>query len=171
MRAFWPLGGPQGRWTLTIAETAPVPAAGCVSSEFLPWAEMELPSGIVGAKLLRVSDAAGSFTVLSRMPAGVEIPRHRHLGDVHAFTHKGTWRYREYDWIAAAGSYVYEPPGSTHTLEVLEDMETTFVIAGGQIMLGPSDEVLAYEDFTTARALYRDMLKSQGIDYPAKILS
>lgn len=156
---------------MSVVEAGSVPSAGCVSAELLPWVEVELPTGVVGAKLLRVSAASGSFTVLSRMPKGVEVPRHRHLGDVHAFTHSGRWRYKEYDWTASAGSYVYEPPGSTHTLEVLEDMETTFVITGGQLMLGPNDEVLAYEDFSTALALYRGMLEAQGAQYPVGILA
>ncbi len=136
----------------------------------LPWVEVELPTGVVGAKLLRVSEPTASFTVLSRMPAGVEVPRHRHLGDVHAFTQSGRWRYLEYDWVAGPGSYVYEPPGSVHTLEVLDDMETIFVISGGQLMLGPNNEVLAVEDASTARALYCGMLESQGLPVPPEIL-
>lgn len=155
---------------MTISDMAAAPAAGCVDPQALPWVEVELPTGVVGAKVLRISEQTSSFTVVSRMPAGVEVPRHRHLGEVHAYTHCGRWRYLEYEWIAGPGSYVYEPPGSVHTLHVLEDMETTFVISGGQEMLGPNDDVLTVENAATARALYFGMLEAQGLRVPAEIL-
>ena len=48
------------------------------------------------------------------------INRHRHSSPVHVFTLKGRWHYPEKDWIAEAGTYVFEPPGDTHTLMVPE---------------------------------------------------
>ena len=48
------------------------------------------------------------------------INRHRHSSPVHVFTLKGHWHYPEKDWVAGPGTYVFEPPGDTHTLKVPE---------------------------------------------------
>jgi 2,4'-dihydroxyacetophenone dioxygenase len=53
--------------------------------------------------------------------AGV-LSRHRHPAPVHGFVLKGSWRYREHNWIAHAGDYVFEPPQETHTLIVPDDV-------------------------------------------------
>ena len=49
--------------------------------------------------------------------AGI-VSRHRHPAPVHGFVIEGQWRYLERDWVATAGSYLYEPPGDVHTLMV-----------------------------------------------------
>jgi outer membrane protease len=36
---------------------------------------------------------------------------------------KGKWKYLEHDWVAEAGSYVFEPPGEIHTLVVPEGVD------------------------------------------------
>ena len=54
--------------------------------------------------------------------AGV-VSRHRHPAPVHGFVIEGKWRYLERDWVATAGSYLYEPPGDVHTL-VVDDGDT-----------------------------------------------
>ena len=64
------------------------------------------------------------------------LSRHRHPAPVHGFVIKGQWRYLEHDWVATAGSYVFEPPGEIHTLVVDEDCEemiTFFNISGAMI--------------------------------------
>ena len=59
--------------------------------------------------------------------AGV-VSRHRHPAPVHGFVIEGKWRYLERDWVATAGSYLFEPPGDVHTLVVDEGdtMKTLF---------------------------------------------
>ena len=47
--------------------------------------------------------------------AGI-VSRHRHPAPVHGFVIEGKWRYLERDWVATAGSYLFEPPGDVHTL-------------------------------------------------------
>ena len=56
---------------------------------------------------------------LSVRRAGV-LSRHLHPNPVHGFVLKGKWFYREHDWVATEGSYVFEPPGEIHTLVVDE---------------------------------------------------
>jgi hypothetical protein len=68
------------------------------------------------------------------------IARHRHSGAVHAWVFKGRWHYLEHDWVAEEGSYIFEPPGETHTLVVPEgcsEMITFFQVNGSLIYVDP----------------------------------
>ena len=68
------------------------------------------------------------------------LSRHRHPNPVHGFVLKGRWHYLEHDWIAEEGSYVFEPPGETHTLVVPDDVDemiTYFQVNGVSIMSTP----------------------------------
>ncbi|WP_299848193.1 2,4'-dihydroxyacetophenone dioxygenase family protein [uncultured Roseovarius sp.] len=62
------------------------------------------------------------MNLLKVTKAGV-LSRHRHPNPVHGFVLKGRWHYFEHDWEAREGSYVYEPPGETHTLVVPDDVD------------------------------------------------
>ena len=44
------------------------------------------------------------------------IGTHKHRGTVVMVCLEGSTRYLEYDWVATPGSFIYEPPGLTHTL-------------------------------------------------------
>nr|WP_321440639.1 2,4'-dihydroxyacetophenone dioxygenase family protein [uncultured Hyphomonas sp.] len=67
---------------------------------------------------LNVSE--GYWVHLMRVRKPGIINRHRHSSPVHVMTLKGHWHYPEKDWIASAGTYVFEPPGDYHTLCVPE---------------------------------------------------
>ena len=74
------------------------------------------------------------------------ISRHRHSGGVHA-------------WVE--GSYIFEPPGETHTLVVPEgctEMGALFQVNGSLIYVDPQGTAIGYEDVFTriekARAHY-----------------
>ena len=80
-------------------------------------------SGAAAQHLLRLLDEPPEVT-----KSGV-LSRHRHPAPVHGFVLKGSWHYLEHDWVATEGSYVFEPPGETHTLVVddgVEEMITYF---------------------------------------------
>ncbi|MBR0899187.1 2,4'-dihydroxyacetophenone dioxygenase family protein [Bradyrhizobium tropiciagri] len=47
---------------------------------------------------------------------GGRIGTHKHRGVVSAITLEGSWGYYEYDWTARPGDFVYELPGTAHTL-------------------------------------------------------
>ena len=69
------------------------------------------------------------------------LSRHRHPQAVHGMVLKGRWRYLEHDWEATEGSYVFEPPGETHTLYVPEDVEemiTYFQVNGVMFYCDPT---------------------------------
>ncbi len=44
------------------------------------------------------------------------IGTHKHRGVVVMICLEGSVRYLEYDWVSGPGSFIYEPPGLTHTL-------------------------------------------------------
>jgi hypothetical protein len=44
------------------------------------------------------------------------IGTHKHRGIVVMMCLEGSARYLEYDWVATAGSFIYEVPGEAHTL-------------------------------------------------------
>lgn len=80
---------------------------------------------------------------------GFRVGAHRHTGYVHAWTLSGLWKYIEYPEVNIAGSYLFEPSGSTHTLVVpaenTEVTEVLFVVHGSNLELA--------DDMTTIRAV------------------
>jgi 2,4'-dihydroxyacetophenone dioxygenase len=73
----------------------------------------------------------------------------RHPAPVHGLVLRGKWHYLEHDWVATEGSYVFEPPGETHTLVVPEDvpeMITQFHITGAMIYVDPWGKQTGFED-------------------------
>lgn len=91
----------------------------------------------------------GYWVNLLRVRRAGILSRHRHPGPVHGHVLRGKWHYLEHDWVAETGSYVYEPPGETHTLVVPEDcpeMITQFHITGAMIYVDPWGKVQGYED-------------------------
>lgn len=65
----------------------------------------------------------GYYVNLLKFKGGGVLGCHRHPSPVHALTLKGGWGYEEHDWHAEQGTYVFEPPGETHTLIVDEDCD------------------------------------------------
>jgi 2,4'-dihydroxyacetophenone dioxygenase len=145
-----------------------IPTALPIETESFPWATF-FPG--IEVKLLRASEATASYTLLARFAPGTILPKHRHFGEVQAFTLRGRWHYREYDWVANAGSLVFEPPGSTHTLHVPEDATEPavilFMVTGGMALLTDEDEVFMLEDVPTMRERYRATLLDAGIEPPS----
>ena len=138
-----------------------------VAPEEIPWAE--LWTGIE-MKMLRIGAADGIYTMVNRFAPGTVLPAHRHIGSVHAYTLRGAWRYKEYDWIARSGDFIYEPPGSVHTLMVSaansEPTEVLFHIEKALIVLDDDGNELLSQDGATIDAMYRHALGARGIAYP-----
>jgi 2,4'-dihydroxyacetophenone dioxygenase len=110
--------------------------------------------------LLNVSH--GYFVNLLRVQRAGILSRHRHTGPVQACVLRGSWHYLEHDWSATQGSFIFEPPGETHTLEVLDDgpeMITLFSVTGAYLYVDPDGRSLGVEDvfskLAAARAHYR----------------
>ena len=80
---------------------------------------------------LRLDLERGDWVFLATLAPGCELPLHYHTGPAQVWTIQGRWEYREYpDQPQTAGSYLYEPGGSTHTFYCPEDnTEDTVALA------------------------------------------
>ena len=72
-------------------------------------------------KVLQVRESEGLWIIENIFQAGFEVETHRHTGPVYGYTQSGAWKYKEYDYVNRAGSFLYEPAGSVHTLTCIED--------------------------------------------------
>lgn len=144
-----------------------VPMVAFARDADLPW--VDAGDGIE-IKVLRVVDHAAIWVVRNRFAPGVRIPTHRHTGEIHAFTLQGCWHYAEYGVNYPAGTYVYEPAGSVHTLTVNEDnagpTDAIFVMQGVNLNLGPNGEIERVDDGPTALAFYLAMCAEMGVADP-----
>ena len=107
---------------------------------------------------LCLNASQGYWMNLLKVTKSGVLSRHRHPNAVHGFVLKGRWHYLEHDWEAKEGSYVYEPPGETHTLVVPDDVEemiTFFQVNGIMSYVDPWGKLLGYEDVFTKIDLCR----------------
>lgn len=98
---------------------------------------------------LMLNTVAGQWCNLLRVRKAGVLSRHLHPAPVHGFVLKGSWYYREHDWVARAGDYVFEPPGETHTLVVPDDVEemiTFFNITGCMYYVDEDGNHTGFED-------------------------
>lgn len=108
----------------------------------------------------------GYWVNLLRVRRAGVLTRHRHAGPVHGYVLKGRWHYAEHDWTATEGSYVFEPPGQTHTLIVPDDVEemvTLFQVNGAMIYVDPYGEMTGYDDVLSKVELCRDYYRNAGL--------
>ena len=145
-----------------------------VGSDEVPWVANPTYPG-TEMRLLQADVTAGVYAMAGRLPAGLEVGTHRHLGAVHMFTLSGAWAYREHDFVNRAGSYLYEPPGSVHTLYVPADntevTETLTVVYGRTEYLDAEGSIIAVSDAATNLELYFESCDAAGIPQPTAILS
>jgi 2,4'-dihydroxyacetophenone dioxygenase len=87
------------------------------------WLPLLAVEGGGDATMIWQSDDGREGIGLTRMRPGMVSPTHIHTGTVFGYILQGTWRYREYDWVATAGSIIHEAPDSIHTFEVIGDEE------------------------------------------------
>jgi quercetin dioxygenase-like cupin family protein len=109
----------------------------------------------------------GAYVHLMRVTRQGIIARHRHTGPVNAHVLKGRWHYLEHDWIADEGSFVFEPPGETHTLVVpdgCEEMATIFHVRGALLYVDVDGAPIGYDDVFTRLEKTRAHLSGVGLD-------
>ena len=142
------------------------------ASDDLPWADDWAGDPGIKLKLLMADIEGGRYAVRMLFAPGVEVFPHKHSGEVHAFTFAGCWRYLEYPDSPdnRAGSYLFEPPGSTHTLKVADDAgcptDVLFVMYGALLHLGPDGAVVAVTDAESVLREYPALLRQQGKPVP-----
>ena len=98
-----------------------------------------------------------------------QTPRtHRHTGLAFGYTVSGAWKYREY--VNRAGSFLYKPANSVHTLTVLENAEIWFHLYGALLNLDAEGRVESVADGTSVLEAYVALCAEQGLERPAVLL-
>lgn len=124
-------------------------------------------------QLLHADIEAGLWVVRLRAQPGVTIQRHKHTGEVFAFTIQGSWKYLEYPEINVAGSYLFEPAGSVHTLHVppsnREITDVWFAIRGANLNLDAHGKVESVLDAATVLEIYLAGCRDAGFPRPKVI--
>ena len=147
-----------------------LPGVRHLAEDDLPWV------GVPGIelKVLQVDLAAGVWIVRNRFAPGVQIPTHKHTGPVYGLTFSGAWKYLEYDFVNRAGSFLYEPAHSVHTLKVLDDADgptvALFVMTGANVDLAPDGSVLGVTDGLSTLQAYYGLCEQAGLPRPDGIL-
>ncbi len=103
----------------------------------------------------------------TNFPAGYQVDTHYHTGPVFAVTEQGQWFYKEYpDYVNKAGSYLFEPAHSIHTLMVPEDCpEDTivwFAIYGSNVNVDENGNVTGIVDAKGVLESYRALCAAEG---------
>jgi quercetin dioxygenase-like cupin family protein len=140
-----------------------VPASLHRAEKDLPFVEFQ--EG-VDFQLLQVDLDAGLWVIRALFKPGVTIQRHKHTGEVFAFTIKGSWKYLEYPEVNTAGSYLYEPAGSIHTLHVpdtnTEITDVWFAIRGANLNLDEEGKVESVLDAGAVLEIYMALCEASG---------
>jgi hypothetical protein len=115
----------------------------------------------------------GVWVLYARYGAGTRMPRHFHTGQVHFFTTKGSWNYAEYPQdVQTAGSYLYEPPGSVHSLSIPEDSDGTegfMVVSGVNINFDDEGNYIDTSHAGSMEEIILQVARAQGIAMPRYI--
>ena len=153
--------------TSTATAAAVLPAALHRGARELPF--VTFVEGL-DIQLLQASVENGLWVVRTRFSPGVTLPRHKHTGEVFAVTFAGAWRYLEYPDVNTAGSYLYEPAGSVHTLHTpATNRETTdvwFAIRGANLNLDADGNIISVYDAGFIRDMYFLLCEAEGYPRP-----
>ena len=140
------------------------PAAVHIGADDLPFVEI---GGGNKLKVLQVSESQGLWIVENIFQAGFEVPTHRHTGPVWGYTIRGAWKYKEYDYVNRAGSFLFEPAGSVHTLQCIEDdTHVWFHIQGANLNLDGNGQVISVDDGAGILAAYYALCEAAGLPRP-----
>ncbi|MET0276011.1 MAG: 2,4'-dihydroxyacetophenone dioxygenase family protein [Acidimicrobiia bacterium] len=143
---------------------AAVPSAVHIGRDDLPFADLGEGNLL---KVLLVDEPNGCYVVETVFQAGFVVPTHRHSSPVYGYTTTGAWKYQEYDFVNRAGSFLFEPAGSVHTLECLEDdTRVWFQMNGVNMNLDDEGNVVSVTDGAGTLSYYRALCRKQGLPIP-----
>ncbi len=147
-----------------MAMTDAAPPALHVGADELPFVEI---GGGNLLKVIQVKEREGLWIVENVFQAGFEVQKHRHTGPVWGYTTSGAWKYKEYDYVNRAGSFLYEPAGSVHTLQCIEnDTRVWFHMYGVNLNLDADGTVESVADGAGTLAFYYAMCEAAGLPRP-----
>ena len=122
-----------------------------------------------GSKLrvVQVKPAEGLWIVENIFQAGYEVDTHKHTGPVWGYTRSGAWKYKEYEYVNRAGSFLYEPAGSVHTLQCVEDdTQVWFQMYGANINLDAEGNITSVVDGPMTLEFYLAVCADLGLPRP-----
>ena len=147
-----------------MAMTAPAPTAIHIGADELPFVDIGDGSKL---KVLQVKEKEGLWIVENIFMAGYVVPKHKHTGPVWGYTRSGAWKYKEYDYVNRAGSFLYEPAHSIHTLEILEDdTQVWFHMYGSNLNLDEDGNITSVFDGPGTLWAYYALAEDQGFGRP-----
>lgn len=122
-------------------------------------------------KLVLVRPSEGLWIIETIFQSGKLLETHRHTGPVFGFTVAGAWKYVEYEYVNRAGSFLYEPAGSIHTLQCLEDdTRMWFQLYGANLNFAENGTIERVSDGPTTLGQYVDLCLAQGLGHPPVIV-
>ena len=147
--------------TMTLTENAPT--AVHIGADELPFVDIGDGNKL---KVIQVKVNEGLWIVENIFQKGYVVQTHKHTGPVYAYTTSGAWKYKEYDYVNRAGSFLYEPAGSIHTLTVVEDdTRVWFQMYGANLNLDDGN-VASVTDGAGTLAAYYALCEAQGLPRP-----
>jgi 2,4'-dihydroxyacetophenone dioxygenase len=133
----------------------------------IPW--VDTGTGL-DLKLVQADIELGLWIMRNRFTPGSVVQKHKHTGQVFGYTLAGAWKYAEYPYVNRAGSFLFEPAGSEHTLTVLEDntgpTDVWFQIYGANLNLDADGNVESITDARSIYEAYMALCEAQGFDRP-----
>ena len=152
---------------MTAIETAPT--AVHIGDEELPFVDIGNGNKL---KVIQVKEREGLWIVEDIFQSGFAVQTHRHTGPVWVYTTSGAWKYKEYDYVNRAGSFLYEPAGSVHTLTCIErDTQVWFHMYGVNLNLGEDGSIESVADGAGALKAYLGLCEAQGFGRPNVIVA
>jgi quercetin dioxygenase-like cupin family protein len=147
-----------------MSTTEAVPSAIHVGVDDLPFVDI---GGGNKLKVIQVKETEGLWIVENIFMAGYEVPKHRHTGPVWGYTTSGAWKYKEYTYVNRAGSVLYEPAGSVHTLQAIEDnTRVWFHMYGANLNLDADGNIESVFDGPGTLAAYYALCEAEGLPRP-----
>ena len=141
-----------------------VPTAIHRGDDELPWVDIGEGSLL---KVLQIKEREGLWVIRNRFQAGYKVQTHKHTGPVYAFTTSGAWKYKESDFVNRAGSFLYEPAGSVHTLIVPDDntepTDVFFAIWGANLNLDADGNIESIVDAGGILQAYYMLCEAEGL--------
>jgi quercetin dioxygenase-like cupin family protein len=137
------------------------------SGDKTPWVPWEIGEGVF-IKLMKVDSVHGLMAVMLKAPPGISLGRHRHTGFVQLYTVQGAWKYKEHEWTAKAGDFVYETADSIHSFETMPGDEViVFTMLNGNLeFLDDDNKILHVENWRTALNRHMRHCAKLGIPCP-----
>ena len=142
----------------------PTPEAIHIGADDLPFIDIGDGSQL---RVLQVDVGQGLWIIENVFMDGYEVETHKHTGPVYGYTTSGAWRYKEYDYVNRAGSFLYEPAGSQHTLQCIEDnTRVWFQMYGANVNLDAEGNITSVVDGMVTLDFYLAMCEAAGHGRP-----